>query len=361
MKPGLLLTDRAAAIEKPVEENGFYLVVVNLRRYLKQASADASAAYFGDSIGTGLTRIKQFDVIAGLSPGEVEALIDARQSRAAIERWVDGNEVRLDELREVVAVGEPPEADEAPAPSVAKALEKLDDLGRPGIEELGALLSSATRESLAAFVHESGLVSEHLLQTIEFARHATAISKFEEMLSEDLKEDPWQKWFEENEWVLGSEFVRILDERPIDVGHIADYLMQAYDGFLDLVEIKRPEGGLKFWADGLDHGNYVPHSDLIKAITQATRYVLEVERESNNVKFLERLDNVKAIKPRCVLIFGRSDAWNANQREAYRVLNASYHSLTILTFDHVLDRARRILDVTGLAAPRDDEASDPAG
>jgi hypothetical protein len=143
--------------------------------------------------------------------------------------------------------------------------------------------------------------------------------------------------------VLGSDYVRLLDERPIDIGHIADYLMQAYDGFLDLVEIKRPEGNLKFWADSLDHGNYVPHSDLIKAITQANRYILEVERETNSIKFLERLDGVRAIKPRCVLIFGRSHDWNDQQREAHRMLNAAYPNLTILTFDHVLRRAKRML------------------
>jgi hypothetical protein len=69
---------------------------------------------------------------------------------------------------------------------------------------------------------------------------------------------PWQKWFENNDWVLGTEFVGVLGERPIDVENIADFLMQAYDGFLDVVEIKRPEGKLRFWADALDHGNYVP-------------------------------------------------------------------------------------------------------
>jgi hypothetical protein len=107
--------------------------------------------------------------------------------------------------------------------------------------------------------------------------------------------------------VLGSEFVKILDEREIDTKNITDYLMEAYDGFLDIIEIKRPEGSLKFWADTQDHGNYIPSSDLIKAITQATKYIYEVEREANDVKFFERVNNIKTIKPRCVLIFGRSN------------------------------------------------------
>jgi len=55
----------------------------------------------------------------------------------------------------------------------------------------------------------------------------------------------------------------ILDERHIDVENISDFLSEAYDGFLDVVEIKRPEGGLQFWAASPDHGNYVPSTDLL--------------------------------------------------------------------------------------------------
>jgi hypothetical protein len=95
--------------------------------------------------------------------------------------------------------------------------------------------------------------------------------------------------------------------------------------------------------DTLDHDNYVPSSDLIKAVTQASKYIYEVEREANSVKFLERVDFVKTIKPRCVLIFGRSFDWDEKQNEAYRILNASYYNLTILTYDHVLQRAKRIV------------------
>jgi hypothetical protein len=143
--------------------------------------------------------------------------------------------------------------------------------------------------------------------------------------------------------VLGSEFVRILDERHIDPQHITDFLMEAYDGFLDIVEIKRPASDLRFWAASLDHGNYVQSQDLTKAISQASRYIYEVEREANSVKFLERVDHVKTIKPRCILIFGRSEGWSPDQIEAYRILNAGFHNLTVMTYDHVLQRAKRIV------------------
>jgi hypothetical protein len=136
-----------------------------------------------------------------------------------------------------------------------------------------------------------------------------------------------------------------LDQRDIDVQNISDFLMEAYDGFLDVVEIKRPEGGLQFWAASLDHGNYVPSTDLTKAITQASRYIYEAEREANSVKFLERVGQIKPVKPRCILIFGRSNKWNNSQIEAYRILNAGFHNITIMTYDHVLGRAKRIVGI----------------
>jgi len=142
---------------------------------------------------------------------------------------------------------------------------------------------------------------------------------------------------------LGSDFIRVLDERSIDTQNITDFLMEAYDGFLDVIEIKRPEGNMAFWAKSQDRGNYVPSSELIRSVTQASAYIYEVEREANSVKFLERVDGVKTVKPRAILIFGRSDKWNEKQVEAFRILNAGYHNLTIMTYDHVLERAKRIV------------------
>ncbi|ODS38437.1 MAG: hypothetical protein A7315_12295 [Candidatus Altiarchaeales archaeon WOR_SM1_79] len=212
-----------------------------------------------------------------------------------------------------------------------------------GLMDLKSLLESSEKQKVLEFIINNEIIPDDLTLVLQNVQRKKAIEQFEEMLKKDLTEHIWQKWFKENDWVLGSEFVRVLDERNIDTKNIADFLMKAYDGFLDIVEIKRPEGNLKFWMDAKDHGNYVPTTDLIKAITQTSNYIYEVEREVNSAKFLERMDNVKIIKPRSVLIFGRSDNWGAEQKEAYRILNSSHHNLTILTYDHVLERAKRII------------------
>lgn len=217
--------------------------------------------------------------------------------------------------------------------------EKFD---KQNIEHLKAIFANPHKQELLDFIIGHDIIPEELFTAFQQLSKVKAVEQFEEMLEQDLTEHDWQKWFTDNSWVLGTEFVKILDERKIDTANISDFLMEAYDGFLDIVEIKRPEGNLKFWSDTKDHDNYIPSNDLIKAITQASKYLYEVEREANSQKFLERVGNVKTIKPRCILIFGRSDDWDKEQKESYRILNSNYHNLTIMTYDHILARAKRI-------------------
>ncbi len=213
------------------------------------------------------------------------------------------------------------------------------------LTHLKAIFDNPDKNKVLDFIATNSILPDDLIAGLQSQARIKAVNEFEMMLNQNLVEQKWQEWFTRNAWVLGSEFVKILDEREIDTDNIADYLMEAYDGFLDIIEIKRPDSSLKFWADALDHDNYVPSTDIIKAITQATTYIYEVEREANSVKFLARVGNVKTIKPRCILIFGRSYNWNDVQKAAYRILNSSYHNLTIMTYDHVLDRAKRILEI----------------
>ncbi|MBX7173620.1 MAG: DUF4263 domain-containing protein [Pyrinomonadaceae bacterium] len=212
------------------------------------------------------------------------------------------------------------------------------------ISFIKALFSNPEKEKLLKFIADNNIIPQELVLGLQYANRLKAVKEFEEMLKKDLSENDWQKWFTKNSWVLGSNFVKILDEREIDTKNIADFLMEASDGFLDIIELKKPNSDAKFWMSQKDHDNYVPHSDLVKAITQSAIYIHKVEQQANSADFIKRV-GVSVIKPRCLLIFGRSNDWNNEQKEAYRILNCSYHNLIIMTYDQVLERATRILDV----------------
>jgi len=201
---------------------------------------------------------------------------------------------------------------------------------------------------------ENGILSDHVYVAATSIKKIAALEEYEASLAKDYLESYWQNWFSGNKWLLGSDFAQIIDERRIDTENIADYIMKAFDGFVDLVEIKKPNG-MPFWAASKDHDNYVPSTELVKAITQCLNYLRAIEEEANSVKFVQRTKS-KVIKPRCILIYGRSKSWNDEQREAYRILNAAYNQLSILTYDHLLTRAKNVLGI--IDAPKEDEDSD---
>ena len=193
---------------------------------------------------------------------------------------------------------------------------------------------------------DNDILSENVLWAASVIKKKEALSFFEKSLQKETSESFWQEWFSKNKWVLGSDFAKIIDERNIDTKNIADYLMRAFDGFVDIVEIKKPNG-LPFWAATKDHDNYVPSTALIRAITQCQNYLYAIERRCNDADFREATKS-KVIKPRCILIYGRSNDWDSEKREAYRILNASYTQVSILTYDQLLARAKNVLGIMDL-------------
>lgn len=160
-------------------------------------------------------------------------------------------------------------------------------------------------------------------------------SEYKTMLGVGKDEGVWQKFFESNPWILGSDFVEILDERVIDEDSETDIPVKDYDGFVNIIELKLP--AIDFWT-----AENVPVATLTKAIMQCAKYITEMERRMNDHKKTEKL-GATILKPRITLIYGRSNIWNQEQREQFRILNAIFHNIAILTYDNVLERARKIV------------------
>ena len=190
-----------------------------------------------------------------------------------------------------------------------------------------------------------------------FFHYSYVLDEFEEKINLSEPESVWQEWFNKNKWILGSEYIKILTERNIDEHHIADYIMQSFDGFLDLVEIKVPS--LKFWTGPDSHQNYTPSSDLVSAISQCLNYLYRIEKQSDSLDFNQRISGVKIVKPKCMLVYGRSNTWNDQQKEAFRILNSAYQQINIITYDQLLARAKHLLGVDESTYSFDDENDIP--
>lgn len=201
-----------------------------------------------------------------------------------------------------------------------------------------------SEDEVASKLIESGILTKNMSVAITAAERNNAVRNFEVSLDQEPTEAFWQDWFSRNKWVLGSDYLNILPERDIDAHDIADYLMRSIDGFVDVVEIKRPD--LPFWAGPDSHGNYYPTSNLTAAISQCLNYLYRIELQSNSVEFMERVDGAKTVKPQCMLVYGRSDDWGEDKMKALRILNAAYHQLHIITYDQLLIRAKQLLGIS---------------
>lgn len=212
----------------------------------------------------------------------------------------------------------------------AKLFAKINDLG-------------ITDEEVVDKLYTSGILTENLGVAIVAAERNRAISEYEHAISKKYVEFFWQEWFGKNKWILGSEYLNILPDRDIDVDDIADYLMKSVDGFLDVVEIKKPD--INFWTRPDSHGNLCPAAPLTAAITQCLDYLYKIERQSNSVEFMERVGGTKTVKPQCMLVYGRSVDWGEQELKALRILNSAYHQLHIITYDQILFRAKQLLGI----------------
>ena len=209
------------------------------------------------------------------------------------------------------------------------------------IEQFKSVIKGS--EETAKTLIESGILSNDVYSAVNYINKTKSLETFQDMLSKNLHESDWQDWFQENKWILGSDFVRIVDDRRIDTTNIADYLMQSFDSFLDIVEIKKPND-IPFWSNTKDHDNFIPSSALVKAITQCLNYIYSIEQKTNDAAFREQI-GCKVVKPRCTLIFGRSNDWDDGMKKSFRILNSSYSQLSIMTYDQLFDRAKNILGI----------------
>jgi hypothetical protein len=176
-----------------------------------------------------------------------------------------------------------------------------------------------------------------------------ALVEFEKSLSDSNKKENnyWQPFLEKNRWMFGLSYFVLLDENRMDLWDTADYLFESEDGFIDIVEIKHPH--VEFWQKDSNkkykrYRNFLQPSEELKgAITQATNYIFQLEKKFSDPDWCRKNNCETPVKPKCTIILGRSSEWKIEEKTAFRLLNDSLHGIEVITFDHLYNRALRIL------------------
>lgn len=236
--------------------------------------------------------------------------------------------------------------------SSQKRLNKLiSNLDKDVIERIGPFELQKFEEFYEELIKTKYKSDSHKLQLITRTKVKidtitvdAIISEFEDKLSKETSESLWGKFLGKNLFLIDSKYVKSIPElnlvmagaRKVDFG-----LIDSQD-YLDMFEIKKPT--TKLLSPEQDRGNHFWHSEAVKALTQAEKYLYYAESRR---KLLEediekqKKHKVSVIKPRAYVIMGNSAQLDTQEkREDFRVLRLSLKNVEVILYDELLERLK---------------------
>jgi len=172
------------------------------------------------------------------------------------------------------------------------------------------------------------------------------ISEFESLLKGTTSETDWGKFLLKNLFLVDSKYLKAISELNVVLAGArkVDFGLIDYQGHLDIFEIKKPSTDLL--SKKQDRGNYYFHTDTIKAITQAEKYLYQAEGKRDILEkdiLIEKELSVKVIKPRAILLIGNTSQLDTEKKKIdFRILRNSLKNVEIVLFDELLDRLKNL-------------------
>ena len=198
----------------------------------------------------------------------------------------------------------------------------LSSLDKIEIENLhGAFHHKYMQEEIANF--------EKLIELEITSNITTEIDNYPELVKYKAgqPEKIFQNWIEGNLWIFGVEYVKHYDARKIALFSEGDLLMESVDGFLDLIELKRPKHSLLKYDDS--HSCHYPHNDLSIVVGQSLFYLQKLSEYKLNI---EKEYKTKVLMPRVKIIIGVSHEFDESQHHCLRMVNSGLSSIQIISY-----------------------------
>lgn len=214
-----------------------------------------------------------------------------------------------------------------------------DEQFEASLRSLVGLLGRPESLQALAKVELSPDLLSNLSAAAQHARFKQAAAELRALLADPARvEQDYQAWFELHPWVFGTEYVRHIEARTIDIESKADILLLTADGYVDLFELKTPTDSPLV---GPSRGVYYASSGLSQALSQAMHYLRLV---NENRLRLEEAWGTEVFRPRAVIVIGNATDWDEIKRQSWRNIRTTLQNIDLLTFDHVLRRVERLIE-----------------
>lgn len=192
----------------------------------------------------------------------------------------------------------------------------------------------------------SSALSQRLPDRILDARDAS--DRFAAILNDPTsKETDCQRFIANHPWIIGLDYATVTEKQAIGRGEL-DFVLERYDGYHDLMELKGPDtpiisvSGSSRAGGGLPPpSHYSLSPKLANALAQAHAY-REILYSSEQLHQKEWGLNVRELK--IFIVIGRRDRLDSRGKDILDQLNRSLHRVEIIPYDVLEKRARFFLD-----------------
>ena len=141
--------------------------------------------------------------------------------------------------------------------------ELSENLGSPSFGEIVSVFGKCRPE-----------IVKPVAAALRFLELREAHKKLEALIADTTNaERDFQAHLEANPWIFGSEYSELLKEKDWTLGKRLDFMLRrVVDGYLEIVEIKKPFDDDLFLYDQ-SHGSYYLSSKLSPVIGQVVDYI----------------------------------------------------------------------------------------
>jgi hypothetical protein len=353
--PALLLTARDDVLEHPRATDSHFFLVVNLPRYLAQATGNAAVSYYAGRLESEIARMQQLDELAS-QPDVIEAVLTVER----VAEWASGDADRREQLRKALGVDEST-GTKIDIPALVAALRALENinLDSDSVTAIASLFGpGADRERRLELLravtedpdgrYATGVVlAERTAERIADAR--AAMAAYQTLLDDPgTGETRMQEFIEKNLWLLGLDYAKMVPQQRL-LGGTMDFTLERFDGFQDLLELKDPQDPM-ITVIARDAGGtaapppsaYTLSPDLAQALGQVHAYRDRLTRHAEATEDLLGLPLSR--DPRLIIVIGRVDRLPEHSQRVLRELNKSLHRVEVVPYDVLARRAEAVLD-----------------
>lgn len=233
---------------------------------------------------------------------------------------------------------------------VAEKIEGFFNLKKRYDDDLEKYLKKTNRITSSNTLFTQEL--DYQITQAEIRKFTYALNLLKLILEQEIiSEKEWQNNILDILLLIYPQYQIVIDEVGLSNRRRVDFILVDFFNNIDIVEIKTPEKRLLKKSKYRDH--YVPSHELTGTAMQIEYYLRELHENSssNRQKIKRKLSDkgfdseVKINNVKGIIIMGRTNEFNLEQQETYRIMKNQYSNIiNIISYDELLEMLERILN-----------------